>query len=167
MDWMFLLLLGIAMALLSFLLDYLIEKAGEGELKLLICVIILCHIYEMIWVYLFMWFSLSDFVYVCIWGRSCSKSLDVESTKFLLAVSAKNIFLNFEVLLLHHPLIDKDQGVFYLFKNFRKICEKVFTSKKEWYCMGFSMQTRDFWINGSTQGLVFQLHVVSTCCLSR
>ena len=32
------------MALLSFLLDYVIEKAGEGELELLICVIILCHI---------------------------------------------------------------------------------------------------------------------------
>ena len=35
MDWTFLLLLGIAMALLSFILDYLIEKAGEGELALL------------------------------------------------------------------------------------------------------------------------------------
>ena len=32
MDWTFLLLLGIAMAMLSFVLDYLIEKAGEGEL---------------------------------------------------------------------------------------------------------------------------------------
>ena len=32
MDWLFLLLLGIAMAMLSFLLDYVIEKAGEGEL---------------------------------------------------------------------------------------------------------------------------------------
>ena len=32
MDWIFLLLLGIAMAMLSFVLDYLIEKAGEGEL---------------------------------------------------------------------------------------------------------------------------------------
>ena len=31
MDWTFLLLLGVAMALLSFILDYLIEKAGEGE----------------------------------------------------------------------------------------------------------------------------------------
>ena len=36
MDWTFLLLLGVAMALLSFILDYLIEKAGEGEYQLVL-----------------------------------------------------------------------------------------------------------------------------------
>ena len=42
MDWTFLLLLGIAMALLSFILDYLIEKAGEGELEHYLCMIFYC-----------------------------------------------------------------------------------------------------------------------------